>query len=168
MSNRIMQWLRSLVIRLNRWVGLEVVVAEHPERRLPTAEELIGDATPSEIMKTWRETIESAGGDSHKEFTKMFSSRLRPTDGWVEEAKRERGRTLRQVKWFQDFVRRNETTTVLPARPWAPPVPPSLNERGMTLFRTALDKALRTLPAELRVDATKWVMGELEKLEPKL
>jgi hypothetical protein len=175
MSNQVMRWLRRLVIRLNRRFGLEVVVAKPPVLCLPTAEELIGDAMPSQIMKIWRETIERAGGDSNKEFGKMFQRPLyRQANGlglpFADVMKLEKAHMMRQVKWFQDFVRRNETTSVLSVRPFpplVPPVLPSLHQQGMTQFRNALDKALLTLPPELRVDATKWVMGELEKLEPK-
>ncbi len=91
------RWVQKVVLFLYNWAGLNCP-APAPE---PTAEELIGDMTPAEIIKTWGDTLRARDLDPNLMFISMFRKGSLGLPNTYEILSR-------QLKWFQDHRREQQ------------------------------------------------------------
>lgn len=153
-KSTILRWLRSLVLTLNRWLGIEIAKPVLPIPP-PTPEDLIGDATPVEIINTWRTETKARGLDPHKVFTELF----RHPD-WQHD-------TTRQVAWAQDYARRRAKDIQIPP-PFSEPAEVFESSVIQTTLRTpihkALDELLSKFPNPLPPESRNAILAELERI----
>lgn len=144
-KSKIPFWLQNFVRRLAQWVGLEtrepVLVVP------PTAEDLVGDDPPSDIMKAWRLAVRSQGLDEGKEFVRLF---LR--GGEYHNA-------IAQVAWAQAFSRRTSKQVKFEI-----PDCSNFGTAERSEIAKAFDTALANVPPELISSVRKGFIVELNRI----